>query len=87
MAHQRKDQIVETIDKERPRLEDSGFRIQEIIDKNIEYLVDKIELKTNVFWDKLIKLGLYTSSDVNYIKVSFPFNQVQQAKPDSDTCI
>ena len=45
-------------------------KIEEIIDKNISYLVDHIEVANNVLWEKLTECGLYTGFDVNYIKVS-----------------
>ena len=44
--------------------------VKEIIDNNIAYLVDNIEVKTNIFWEKLIEAGLYTGHDVNNIRVS-----------------
>ena len=44
-------------------------KVKDIIDNNIAYLVDNIEVKTNVFWEKLIGFGLFTSPDVTNIKV------------------
>ena len=44
--------------------------VKDIIDKNIAYLVDNIEVKTNVFWEKLTEFGLFTSHDVYNIRVS-----------------
>ena len=44
--------------------------VKDIIDNNIAYLVDNIEVKTNVFWEKLIGFGLFTNHDVNNIRVS-----------------
>ena len=48
--------------------------ISEVIDKNRSYLVDHIEVKNSVLWDKLIGHGLFTSPDVQYIKVSISLN-------------
>ena len=45
-------------------------KIEEIIDRNIAYLVDHIEVANNVLWEELVECGLYKSFDVNYIKVS-----------------
>ena len=52
----------------------SCYRIKmnptEIIDKNIEGLVEGIDVKNTTLWEKLIQLGLFTFSDVQHIKVS-----------------
>ena len=42
----------------------------EIIDNNKEGLVQSIDVKNTTLWEKLIQLGLFTSSVVEYIKVS-----------------
>ena len=42
----------------------------EIIDNNKEGLVENIDVKNTTLWEKLIQLGLFTSSVVEYIKVS-----------------
>ena len=42
----------------------------EIIDNNKEGLVENIDDKNTTLWEKLIQLGLFTSSVVEYIKVS-----------------
>ena len=43
---------------------------REIIDNNIEGLVESIDVKYTTLWEKLIQLGVFTSSVVEYIKVS-----------------
>ena len=42
----------------------------EIIDNNKEGLVESIDVKNTTLWEKLIQLGLFTSSVVEYIRVS-----------------
>ena len=42
----------------------------EIIDNNKEELVESIDVKNTTLWEKLIQLGLFTSSVEEYIKVS-----------------
>ena len=44
---------------------------EEIINNNIEDLVKGIEVKITTLWDRSIQLGLFTLSDVGYIKVRF----------------
>ena len=43
---------------------------REVIDKNIAALVESIDVKNTTLWERLIELGLFTSGDVEYIKVS-----------------
>ena len=43
---------------------------EEIIDKNKQSLVDKIDLKNTTLWERLIELGLFNSGDVEQIVVS-----------------
>ena len=43
---------------------------REVIDDNIEGLVESIDVKNTTLWEKLIELKLFTSSDVQHIKVS-----------------
>ena len=43
---------------------------RELIDDNIEGLVECIDVKNTTLWEKLIQLGVFTSSVVEYIKVS-----------------
>ena len=44
---------------------------REIIDKCIEDLVRRIDIKKTTLWEKLIQLGLFTLDDGKYIKVRF----------------
>ena len=44
---------------------------KKIIGNNLEDLVESIEVKITTLWDKLIQLGLFKFSDVEYIKVRF----------------
>ena len=55
MSHQRRDQIKETVDKNR------------------RYLVENIDIKTSLLWERLIELDLYTGEDAEYIKVSVSY--------------
>ena len=52
----------------------TNYRIKmeprEVIDHNKEGLVESIDVKNTTLWEKLIQLGLFTSSVVEYIKVS-----------------
>ena len=41
-----------------------------IINKNLASLLQCINVKITILWERLIELGLFTSSDVEYIKVS-----------------
>ena len=43
---------------------------REVIDKNIAALVESIDVKNTTLWERLIELGLFDFSDVQYIKVS-----------------
>ena len=43
---------------------------REVIDKSIAALVESIDVKNTTLWERLIELGLFTSGDVEYIKVS-----------------
>ena len=43
---------------------------REVIDKNIAALVESIDVKNTTLWERLIELGLFGFSDVQYIKVS-----------------
>ena len=45
--------------------------LREIIEKHMADLVDSIEVKNTALWDRLIQLGLFRLSDVEYIKVRF----------------
>ena len=50
-------------------------KIEEIIDRNIVYLVDHIEVANNVLWEKLIEYKVFTNFDVDNIKVSISLNK------------
>ena len=41
-----------------------------IIDANLEGLVQSIDVKNTTLWERLIELGIFSSSYVEYIKVS-----------------
>ena len=43
---------------------------RKIIDSNIKDLVETIDVKNTTLWEELTRLGLFTSSDVQHIKVS-----------------
>ena len=43
---------------------------EEIIDKNKQSLVEKIDVKNTLLWERLIELGLFNSGDVEQIVVS-----------------
>ena len=43
---------------------------KEIIEQSLADLVNKIDVKNTSLWETLIELGLFTSGDVEYIKVS-----------------
>ena len=45
--------------------------IKDIIEKNLSLLVDGIEIKHTLLWEKLIESELYTHSDVQDIKVQY----------------
>ena len=42
---------------------------EEIIEKHMADLVEKIDVKNTTLWERLIQLGMFTSSVVEYIKV------------------
>ena len=52
----------------------TNYRIKmkprKVIDHTKEGLVESIDVKNTTLWEKLIQLGLFTSSVVEYIKVS-----------------
>ena len=43
---------------------------EKIIEQNMTDLVDRIEVKNNTLWEKLIQLGLFAAFNVQDIKVS-----------------
>ena len=43
---------------------------REIIEKHMADLVEKIDVLSTILWESLVQLGVYTLSDVEYIKVS-----------------
>ena len=43
---------------------------REVIDHNIEDLVQSIDVKNSTLWEGLIVLNLFSSDDVQHIKVS-----------------
>ena len=42
---------------------------REEIENNKKWLVDSIDVKNTTLWERLIELKLFTSSDVQHIKV------------------
>ena len=47
---------------------------EEIIDKSKQSLVEKIDVKNTLLWERMIELGLFNSGDVEQIIVSTNIN-------------